>query len=138
MRRHFPLRFHLLCEFNIQDHGFIINNSSHNVPCVFQIWKKCDIERTITAKQQPKKFSFVKKEDSPDIAFRRVGVNAGTLYENIYDKSQQSHYFIKFDNTDDRSNYIESLKKLSFPCNNTVGPKSISKQELIVEFNKVL
>ena len=63
-------------------------------------------------------------------------------------KSEQSHYFIKFvksDHTDsdapvDNSidDMIDRLKKINFGFDNTVGPKSISKQELIKEFNKIL
>ena len=34
--------------------------------------------------------------------------------------------------------YYEKLKSIKFNFNNTVGPKSISKPELIDEFNKLL
>lgn len=33
---------------------------------------------------------------------------------------------------------MEKLKNIKFETNNTVGPKSISKQELIKEFNNFL
>ena len=50
----------------------------------------------------------------------------------------QSHYFIKFNvNVDDK--ILDKLKKINFDCkNNTCGQKSISKQELIKEFNLIL
>jgi hypothetical protein len=80
-----------------------------------------------------------KKTENPDISFRRVGINAGTISLNINDKSIQSHYFIKFILNDDIiDDIIEKLKSIKFNFNNTVGPKSISKQELIIEFNKIL
>ena len=44
----------------------------------------------------PIHFIFVEKTDDPDISFRRVGVNAGTIDTNINEKSSQSHYFIQF------------------------------------------
>ena len=53
------------------------------------------------------------------------------------DKSIQSHYFIKFDNplTDE---IFDKFTTIDYCCkNHTVGPKSISKQELIKEFNKI-
>ena len=53
-------------------------------------------------------------------------------------ESFQSHYFIKFDNglTDE---LYQQLSDINYECkNNTVGPKSISKQELMKEFNMVL
>ena len=50
-------------------------------------------------KEYPKtsKFiEFVKKDDNPDIAIRRVGVYAGKLFDgDISDKSKQSHYFLR-------------------------------------------
>ena len=81
---------------------------------------------------------FVEKTENPDISFRRVGVNAGTIDKKIHEKSIQSHYFIKFTNGESISDNIELVKAIQFNHNNTVGPKSISKQELIKEFNKVL
>ena len=59
---------------------------------------------------------------------------------NIKDKSEQSHYFIKFININKNNfmNIVNELGKIKFEFNNTVGPKSISKQELIAEFNIIL
>ena len=59
--------------------------------------------------------------------------------KEIDDKSEQSHYFIKLTTNEDTDldEIIEKLKKIKFDFNNTVGPKSISKQELILEFNKL-
>ena len=79
----------------------------------------------------------MKKEEDHDISFRRVGVNAGAISIDTQDKSIQSHYFIKFDIklTDELFN---KLKNSVYNCkNNTCGPKSISKQELIKEFLKI-
>ena len=61
-----------------------------------------------------------------------------TQMRDIKDKSTQSHYFIKFINNDTIEQNIEKLKLIYFEFNNTVGPKSISKPELINEFNKLL
>ena len=122
----------------IQKYGFIVNNKEYDVPCIFQIWvKKIDI-RNIPPKQTPLNFMFVKKEEGADISVRRVGVNAGKIDKNITDKSYQSHYFIKFEYpiTDELYN---KLSCINFEDkNNTVGPKSISKPELIKEFNLIM
>ena len=72
------------------------------------------------------------------ITFRRVGVNAGTIDVNSSNKSVQSHYFIRFTNTNSLEKNLDLLKSVVYDSNNTVGPKSIGKQELIKEFNKVL
>ena len=54
------------------------------------------------------------------------------------DKSEQSHYFIKFDKPLNDS-FIQKIKSISFlKSSHTVGPKSISKQELIKEFSEIL
>ena len=67
------------------------------MPCVFQIWIKKDAYRVLPKKLIPNNYKFVKKTDSHDISFRRVGVNAGDIDKETEKKSIQSHYFIKFD-----------------------------------------
>ena len=138
MQRHFPARFHLVHQSEIEENGFVIDGSSHNVPCVFKIWERRDTERTMLAKQEPVGFVFVKKNENPDIAFRRVGVNAGTIYRDTQGRSEQSHYFIKFDLNLDCDTCVDSLRNIEYPSSNTVGPRSISKQELTIKFNEKL
>lgn len=137
MQKCFDEYFHLIYEEDVDENSFIVNNIETNVPCVFQIWKKSNIKRNIEINKIPEKFIFVKKSEQPHISFRRVGVNAGNISEIITDKSEQSHYFIKFNNNNIKEN-ITKLNKLKFEFNNTVGPKSISKPELIDQFNKLL
>jgi hypothetical protein len=167
LKKSFPLNFHLIFEIDLPDKSFLVDGVEHNVPCIFQIWEKKDVNRVVIENVEPLNFMFVEKTENPDISFRRVGVNAGTIDINI-DKSIQSHYFIKFTNDKSISDNIELLhlrtfktppkgdvmsdegdadwtskmpncvKVIQFNHNNTVGPKSISKQELIKEFNKVL
>ena len=108
------------------------------MPCVFQIWEKKTHNRVVLEKLEPTNFIFVEKTDNPDISFRRVGVNAGTIDINIDEKSIQSHYFIKFTNKKNIQENIQQLSKITYDFNNTVGPKSISKQELIFKFNPLL
>ena len=75
--------------------------------------------------------------DNHDISFRRVGGKAGNIDRETENKSIQSHYFIKFD-IELTDALFDKLKKINYNCkNNTCGPKSISKQELIKEFNMV-
>ena len=138
LQKHFPLSFHLIHEYELPDNSFIVDNQPHNVPCVFQIWTKKEFPRIITKKLVPHNFRFVKKDEEHDISFRRVGVNAGAISKDTHDKSIQSHYFIKFDSpfTDELFYKIAAIHFMS--SNNTCGPKSISKQELIKEFIMVL
>ena len=98
-----------------------------------------ETHREIPEKIYPNNFKFVNKTDDADISFRRVGINAGKIEKNILNKSEQSHYFIKFVNIELTDYIFEKLKDINFECsNNTVGPKSISKQELIKVYNNVL
>lgn len=140
MQKHFPLNFHLVHQFDLEPNSFIINNSEEkDVPCVFQIWQKRNYNRSPIVKKEAIGFTFVKKDENPDISFRRVGVYAGKIYDcNLEEKSIQSHYFIKFDDSIDKKDIITKLSNIQYTNNNTVGPKSISKQEIIVEFSKII
>lgn len=129
-----PLNYHLVKEIELDDDSYLLNNSTYNVPSIFQIWEKRDILREkIVLKTKSKLFDFVKKTQNPDFSFRRVGFYAGKIYDNI-NKSEQSHYFIK-----SKIN-IDILKKIfneiNWIHNNTTGPKSIGKGELIKEIEK--
>ena len=135
MKKKFKKNYHLLYENDIKENSFLVNGIESNVPCVFQIWQYKNDIRDEIINVEPINYKFVKKNDNPDISFRRIGINAGIISKNIIDKSEQSHYFIKFINN--KTINIENLKEIKFDFNNTVGPKSISKQELIKEFNKV-
>jgi predicted RNA methylase len=132
-----PLHFHLLYEGDLPDKSFLVNQEEHNVPCIFQIWEKKDNPRAVPELLKPKGFKFVKQDESPDISFRRVGVNAGVIDINTSGKSIQSHYFIKFKSSEVEK-ILQRLSTISYDFNNTVGARSISKQELIAKFNPLL
>ena len=138
MQKCFEKHYHLIYEIDLLENSFLVNGIESDVPCVFQIWQYKEEIRNEIDKKIPLNFKFVKKDDKPDISFRRVGVNAGTIMKEINDKSFQSHYFIKFTNNKTIDDNIKKLKSIKFNFNNTVGPKSISKPELINEFNKFL
>ena len=134
-KKTFPLCYHLDFEDDIPEDAFILNNEKYDVPCVFQIWIRKENERFVPQKKFPKGFKFVKIDEDPHFSLRRVGVNAGTISKNI-NKSVQSHYFIRLDNYDD--NFLTKFNSIKWAHNNTVGPKSISKQEFIKEINIIL
>ena len=138
LKKTFPLNFHLIFEIDLPEKSFLVDGIEHNVETVFQIWEKKTTNRDVIEKLEPLNFIFVKQTENPDISFRRVGVNAGTIDIKIDEKSFQSHYFIKFTNGKSINYNITQLSKMTFEFNNTVGPKSISKQELIVKFNSLL
>jgi len=86
LKKSFPLNFHLIFEIDLPDKSFLVDGKEHNVPCIFQIWDKKQTNRIINEKLEPLNFIFVKKTENPDISFRRVGVNAGTLDIKIDEK----------------------------------------------------
>lgn len=138
IKKKIPLNFHLIFEQNLPKNSFLVQNKEYDVPCVFQIWQKKSTNRKIPKKILPNGYIFVKKNEDPDISFRRIGVNAGKISIDILNKSIESHYFIKFINNKPLKLNITLLQNIKFKFNNTVGPKSISKPELIKEFNKLL
>lgn len=132
MKKYMNTYFHLEGELDIPKNSFLVNEIEYDVPCIFQVWVKKNYKREIIEKKNPIGYSFVKRNESPDISFRRVGVNAGFVdTENVNLKSEQSHYFITFENRDLINESIEIFKNTKFDMDNTVGPKSISKQEII-------
>jgi predicted RNA methylase len=138
LKKAFPLNFHIVAEIDLPEKAFLVNGVEHDVPCIFQIWKKQTTNRTVNKKLEPVNFMFVGQTENPDISFRRVGVKAGTIDKKIHEKSIQSHYFIKFTNGDSTTNNMYKLSAITYDFNNTVGPRSISKQELILKFNPLL
>ena len=139
IKKHFPLNFHLIAEIDLPSHSFIVGEIEHDVPCIFQIWQKNNIQRIPPQILHPTNYTFVKKNQNPDISFRRVGVNAGNVSNSITDKSEQSHYFIKISQKKIDQTLIDKFNSINFQTSShTVGPKSISKQELIKEFNKII
>ena len=138
MKKHFPTKFHLLYEHDLPTNAFLVENKPHHVPCVFQIWRREENDRYITPRLAPRGFRFVTKEDEPDISFRRVGANAGKVERTVETKAVQSHYFIKLDNGVTEQ-LVKTMNAIVYTCkDNTVGPRSISKQEVIEQLNRIL
>lgn len=82
-------------------------------------------------------FSFCKKSEA-DFSIRRVGGNAGKASLKT-DVSEQSNYFmrLKTHDADDAENIIQKINQTSFPSRDwSVGPRSISKLELIQELSE--
>jgi len=138
-KKFFPLNFYLKFEQDLPSNSFLINNQSHDVPCVFQIWEKTSSKRKEPEKVVPLNFLFVKKNEAPTIAVRRVGANAGRIDWVTSNKNEHSHYFIKFVNFELSGALYEKLMDIKYKnVADTIGPKSISKQELTIEFNAVI
>jgi hypothetical protein len=139
MQRCIPLNFHLYSQIDVELNAFTVEGEDYNVPCIFQIWKKYASERYVPPKLEPIGYEFVKDKLKSRYALRRVGVNAGKIIDlfacEISGISEQSHVFITLDKPYDK--FIEKYEKIEWEHDNTVGPKSIGKQEFIKEINKL-
>tara|TARA_B100001029_G_scaffold177906_1_gene183449 strand:+ start:1227 stop:2072 length:846 start_codon:yes stop_codon:yes gene_type:complete len=147
MQKCIPLDFHIVSEIDIQDNGFSVNGKDYDVPCIFQVWERRENNRYIEPKLEPKGYKFVKDKMKATFALRRVGVYAGKMIDMLQDGinftglSDQSHYYIAFNEKmtyTERDTFREKYYEIvDFKHNNTVGPKSIGKQEFIKELNKL-
>jgi len=135
MQKCFDTYFHLFYQEDLEIDSFFYEETRYKVPCVFQIWKKSNLKRPEPLIHIPNNtyYSIVKKEDNPSVAFRRVGITTGNFNTNIQNSSTQSNIFIKFHVSFDLSKISRSM---NFDTDNTVGQKSVSKNELIRELNR--
>lgn len=147
----------LISETVLQTNSFIFAGNPYDVPCVFQVWMRAsfardhllnvddcihDVRQLETRRKKigemtTADFVFVRRDaiPKPDIAIRRVGVNAGRIFETkVGECSEQSHYFIRVTIPDKREAVIAKLKSLDLEhCEvkfQTAGNPSISKSEL--------
>ena len=126
------LNFELHDELILDSCTFLLrNNEQIVVPCVFQVWRRISTPRI---KKQLKTtsdyFSFVSKEDA-DFRIQRVGGNAGKASFDL-DRAASSNYFIKNTSALSNKEFINLVNSLTFPSIAfTVGPKSLSKGELV-------
>jgi hypothetical protein len=122
-----PEFYHLLKEVDLDDNSYTLLDNDYSVPSIFQIWERRSfIREKIILKTKSNLIRFVKKRDNPDYSFRRVGFYAGRVDDEISDKSEQSHYFIK-----SSPEIKDFLKNYKWDHNNTAGPRSIAKSEII-------
>lgn len=142
MKKVFPLNWHLKYQKQLNDKSFTVNKEDLSVPSIFQIWYKDNSKKRIIPKSlMPVGFKFVKQNESPDFVIRRIGFYAGTVSKDT-SKNPESHLFIKVDRDKSRvknkSIVYETFKNLSFTHKNTVGPRSVSKQEILQKLPNTL
>jgi hypothetical protein len=131
-----PDTYKLSLEFDIPEDSFTLMDKDYSVPSIFQVWERLPLgekREKVELRKTSEFINFVKKTENPDYSFRRVGFNAGSVYDDITEKSEQSHYFIKSDDI-----VKDLLKNYKWEHNNTAGPRSIGKSEIIEVIEKYL
>ena len=126
------LNFHLKNELVLMDCDFVLKDEKYiKVPCVFQVWERKDTARKpVRLKTTTELFDFVDKTQA-DFRIQRVGGNAGKASFDLT-KSPSSNYFIKNKTDINNEDFVNLINQLKFPTIEfTVGPKSLSKGELI-------
>lgn len=134
--------FELIKDIDVEDDSFILHEDGkerdHSISCIFQIWKRSGKKRAKSEKHKPNDlYSFSKCQEDAAISFRRIGVNAGKSFIINKDSkfSGESHIFICTEL--DPINIVDKLNDIKWPKKNTVGPRSISKNDLTRELNKI-
>ena len=135
MKDKIPEYYHLTYEEILKDDSYLLDGNDYSVKCVFQIWERKDYKRNKTTKINPKGFTYTNKENA-NISIRRVGVYAGKGFKDC-NKSEQSHYFIRVDDIRKIDIIIEKLDNHKWN-DLTVGPRSISKNELNEVLNSII
>ena len=130
--------FHLVKQVELPKNSFEVNKEPYDVPCVFQSWEKQEAQRPAVEKEEADGFVYVKPDEAYDLAFRRVGGEAGkTFLRGETEPSVQSHHFLKFDEGIDVADIQKRVNKHVFPSN-TTGPRSLSKPEINSVLNKLI
>ena len=132
---HFVLKNELIlqnCDFKLPD------NQKITVPCVFQIWEKTSsLRKKRVLATQSEYFSFTTKENA-DFRVQRVGGNAGKASLDL-NRSASSNYFIQNLSNLSNEDFVTLINTLTFPTIAfTVGPKSLSKGELVSVIEQAL
>jgi hypothetical protein len=138
------LWFHLEKEFDLDHYAFESADQTkiYDIPCIFQIWFRKNIQRIRSnpEKLNSDQFEFISKSDIKDneyiLSLRRVGFYAGKA-KLFNDENNQSHYFIRCKTKTILDKVLTYLNDIVWSFEDTVGPRSISKQQFIHKLNNL-
>ena len=130
--------FRLVNHLILPKNSFTLNDGLLDVPCVFQVWDYMPTKRPIVETPKSSHFRFVKKGENPDFYIQRIGGRTGSIGKDCESRSEQSNYFIKTINPAIVDELFEDFSKLVHPTKDYgVGPRSISKKEMLLELKNI-
>tara|TARA_Y100000592_G_scaffold69480_1_gene108094 strand:- start:188 stop:1102 length:915 start_codon:yes stop_codon:yes gene_type:complete len=162
VQRHIHKNFWLTKDIDLfEESAFIFEGKDYFAPCVFQVWERRQEERntkvekvdpvgweyakhysktvskfnTLTNEFDEKKVYYVKPNEY-NLVVRRVGGSAGTAYiKDIKEKSVPPNYFLSVPNP---TKLADEINKHCFDIDDTVGPQSLTKNELTSFINSFI
>ena len=125
-----PEYYHLSKQIDLPLENALLDGEPQNVPVVFQIWERKWHLRPKPIYLPPVGFSYVKR-DRAHFCIRRVGMRAGKASREL-SPSATAHYYIRIDldNVVWVDTIMQQINEVQWAHNNTVGQRSISKNEL--------
>lgn len=137
--------------FDIEENAFLIKGSiEHNVPCIFQVWKRNNKPIISPIKKiLPINYKFIPKShldidfnDNNMLFIHRAGSKAGLAFTekekiiNEKDKIKDGYYIIESNFIKNNKKYlIKEINNIKWEHKNTIGQKSISQSEIIPYLN---
>lgn len=139
LQNQLDLHFILKYEEDLPQNSFTLENKPYDVPCVFQIWEKHEILREkIKMKTTSNLIDFTKNLNEADFRIQRVGGNAGKAFLDKNGALSSNYYIINKTGIPNEE-LIDILNQIEYPSITfTVGPKSLSKGEMIFEIENIL
>lgn len=127
-------------EMTLEKKAFLLDGEDYAVPCAFFIWDYDEDSIRVPFKQHvPNGFSFVKKEQDPHLAIQRVGGRSGKASADWLGKNVQTNYFIRLEQASRASHVVQELEQATISSrDDSVGPRSLSKNELTEVLNRIL
>jgi hypothetical protein len=140
-KKSFPLNYHLIYDVRLPLNSFTYFGKNKEIKTIFQIWERKNHKRRKPHKLLPAEWYFFSKKENSDISIRRVGSNAGFAKITTEEDNINTHWFIKINKYNEYNEYNELLNKLNkikYNKTNNIAAISISKQDIIIKYNKIL
>ena len=130
------MNYHLICEKVLPFNTFLQNKKVEYVKTIFQIWERRDYERLIVPKLYPLNwYNFAKNTDC-NLTIKRVGFGIGNVKEYSQDDNINTNWFMKI-NIEITKKLLLKLNSIKYDKTKNIGPCSISKQDIIYNYNKI-